>query len=79
MRFAHCLGTAFSLACLGLICWKDWMGWRLTLIFALLKTVSAFGFCPASKLFTCANNTSCCPLTKKALGLCQAKPNDPPR
>lgn len=72
MRFAHGLGTAFSLACLGAIWWYPKFGWRLTLVFAILKTISALGFCPASKLFTCATNTTCCPVTKKFLGVCQS-------
>jgi hypothetical protein len=79
MRFAHILGTAFALACLGTIWWRDALGWRLTLLFALLKTVSALGFCPASKLFTCATNTTCCPVTKGLLGLCKSKPTDSSR
>lgn len=79
MRFAHGLGTAFCAACLGAVWWHAPFGWRLTLAFAALKSISALGFCPASKLFTCATNSSCCPLTKKALGVCQPKPNDAPR
>lgn len=75
MRFAHLLGTAFALACLAGIWWYPKFGWRLTLVFALLKSISALGFCPASKLFTCATNTTCCPVTKKVLGVCQ--PKDP--
>jgi len=73
MRFAHTLGTVFALVCLGIVWLWPPIGWRLTLLFALLKTVSALGFCPASKLFTCATNGSCCPLTKRALGVCQPK------
>jgi hypothetical protein len=76
MRFAHGLGTAFALACLVAIGLNPRFGWRLTLVFALLKTVSALGFCPASKLFTCATNTTCCPLTKRFLGVCPPGPPD---
>ena len=75
MRFAHTLGTGLALACLGTLWLSPRIGWRLTLLFALLKTVSALGFCPASKLFTCATNTTCCPLTKRVLGVCP--PKDP--
>jgi hypothetical protein len=75
MRFAHTLGTVFALVCMGVIGLSPRIGWRLTLLFALLKTVSALGFCPASKLFTCATNTTCCPLTKRFLGVC--RPRDP--
>jgi len=77
MRFAHALGTAFALACLAAVAWNPHLGWRLTLLFALLKTVSALGFCPASKLFNCANNTTCCPVTKRFLGVCQPRNSDP--
>ena len=73
MRFAHILGTVFALTCLGVIWFDPRVGWRLTFLFALLKTVSAFGFCPAGKLFTCATNTTCCPVTKRLLGFCQPK------
>lgn len=75
MRFAHTLGTGFALVCLAAVWLNPRIGWPLTLLFALLKTVSALGFCPASKLFTCAANSTCCPLTKRALGVCQ--PKDP--
>ena len=73
MRFAHTMGTALAGACLGAIALSPRIGWRLTVLFALLKTISALGFCPASKLFTCATNTTCCPLTKRALGVCPPK------
>jgi hypothetical protein len=73
MRFAHLMGTGFALACLVSICVNARFGWRLTFLFALMKTISAFGFCPASKLFTCASNTSCCPVTKRFMGVCQVK------
>jgi hypothetical protein len=79
MRFAHLLGTAFALACLGAICFDARLGWRLTFVFALLKTAAALGFCPAGKLFTCATNTTCCPVTKRFFGLCQSKPTDEAR
>ena len=77
MRFAHTLGTGFALGCLAALWFDPRVGWPLTLLFALMKTVSALGFCPASKLFTCATNSSCCPLTKRTLGVCQPKGKDP--
>jgi len=80
MRFAHTLGTVFALACLAAVWLNPKIGWPLTLLFALMKTVSALGFCPASKLFTCATNTSCCPMTKHFLGICPPKDAEqPPR
>lgn len=78
MRFAHLLGTGFALACLGAVWLEPKFGWRLTLLFALMKTISALGFCPASKLFTCATNTTCCPVTKRFLGVCAPKDAEPP-
>lgn len=80
MRFAHTLGTVFALACLAAVWLNPKIGWPLTLLFALMKTVSALGFCPASKLFTCATNTTCCPVTKHFLGVCPPKDAEqPPR
>lgn len=77
MRFAHTLGTVFALVCLVAVWLSARIGWPLTLLFALLKSVSALGFCPASKLFSCATNSTCCPLTKRALGVCQSKDTGP--
>lgn len=79
MRFAHTAGTMFALICLAAIWIHPAAGWRLALLFAILKTISALGFCPASKLFTCATNTTCCPVTKKFLGVCQPKNLPPPQ
>jgi len=79
MRFAHALGTCFAVVCLILLAISPGIGWRATLLFAIMKTISALGFCPASKLFTCATNTSCCPVSKKFLGLCGSGRIDPPK
>ena len=75
MRFAHVLGTVFASVCLIAVFIFPAYGWRLTFLFAVLKTISALGYCPASKLFTCATNTTCCPITKRVLGVCQPKTN----
>jgi hypothetical protein len=32
--------------------------------FCLLKTITAAGYCPASKLFVCMKNGGCCALTR---------------
>lgn len=79
MRFAHLLGTSFALICLAIIAISPRMGWSATMVFAILKTISALGYCPASKLFTCATNTTCCPVTKKFFGLCQSGRIDRPK
>ncbi len=76
MRFAHVLGAFLAGVCLLSVFLKPELGWRFTLLFALLKSVSALGFCPATRLFGCATNTTCCPITKKFLGICQ--PRNPP-
>jgi hypothetical protein len=66
MRFAHTVGTVFSFICLVLLYSVGGLtGWIAVFCFALLKTISALGFCPASKLFECANNDSCCAFIKK--------------
>lgn len=66
MRFAHVTGSIFSLACLVLLWFVDErIGWAAVFLFALLKSISAFGFCPASKLYECATGSSCCSILKK--------------
>jgi hypothetical protein len=66
MRFAHTVGIVFSLISLGLLYFvNDLAGWIMVFLFALLKSVSALGFCPAAKLYDCATNGSCCMLAKK--------------
>ncbi len=67
MRFAHVLGSALSLACvLTLYFFNERTGWVMVFFFAILKTISALGFCPASKLFDCATSGSCCSFLKKS-------------
>ncbi|MCE1273542.1 MAG: DUF4395 family protein [Chlorobiales bacterium] len=66
MRFAHATGTIFSLVCLALLWLADErMGWAGVFLFAVLKSVSALGYCPASKLYECATGGSCCTILKK--------------
>jgi hypothetical protein len=61
MRFAHTLGFLFSGGCLLAVFLIHSSGaWYAVLAFALLKTVSAVGFCPASKLYDCVLNGNCC-------------------
>lgn len=66
MRFAHLMGAVLNGICLILLYGvNDRAGWIAVFIFALLKSISAFGFCPAGKLYECATNDSCCRFIKK--------------
>jgi hypothetical protein len=67
MRFAHATGTFFCLVCIILLYFvNERIGWAGVFIFAVIKSVSAFGFCPASKLCECVTgNRGCCSFLKK--------------
>lgn len=66
MRFAHTLGSIICFICLFLIYFiSEPVGWSITFMLAILKSVSALGFCPASKLYGCMTSGGCCVLTKK--------------
>ena len=70
MRFAHTLGFLLSGGCLlAVFLIHSSSAWYAVLIFALLKTVSAVGFCPASKLYDCVGNGNCC-VNKRKNGTC---------
>ena len=61
MCFAHAMGLLISAGCLlSVIFIHTERVWYAVLAFALLKTVSAMGFCPASKLYDCLTNGTCC-------------------
>ncbi|HEY3418782.1 MAG TPA: DUF4395 family protein [Armatimonadota bacterium] len=68
MRFAHTfaaimLGAAAGFAYAGL----PHVGGGILFFVAIAKTVSAFGFCPASKAYTClSRGGSCCGIMKSA-------------
>lgn len=65
MKFAHILATGLSVICLIFILFiNSHIGWFLTFCFAILKTISAVGFCPASKLYECAGSDKCCSFAK---------------
>ncbi len=70
--FAHVLGLILSVLCLLAVCLinANW-AWYFVLAFAILKTISAVGFCPAEKLYNCITNGTCCVIKKKTNG------NDP--
>ena len=68
MRFAHSLGTVLSGICVLLIYSPyEFVGWIVVGLFAILKIISAIGFCPASRLYTCATNSNgtCCAFLRK--------------
>jgi hypothetical protein len=61
MFFAHSLAFVMSGVCLLMVCnFHTHRIWYTVLVFAILKTISAFGFCPASKLYDCTLNGNCC-------------------
>lgn len=63
MRFAHGLGALLAAATLALLLWRPHAGRVLLLGYCILKSVSALGFCPASKLFACLRKGGCCAFT----------------
>ena len=66
MRFAHILGSILALLCIIFLYFiNEKIGWVIVFAFAILKTISAFGFCPASKLYSCVMSGGCCALTKR--------------
>ena len=65
MRWAHFLGVFFSLICLSAVYLSPQFGWMAVLVFAILKSISACGFCPATRLYDCAHNDKCCAFLKK--------------
>jgi hypothetical protein len=59
--FAHSVALVMSLSTLSVVHWVHTSNaWYPVLAFAVLKTISAFGFCPASKLYDCTLNGNCC-------------------
>ena len=64
MRFAHTVGASFALICLIILLFSQIAGWIAVFIFGVLKTISALGFCPASKLYECASDGKCCAFVK---------------
>lgn len=64
MRFAHILAVILGTLCLAVIYINPNAGWFLVFCFAVLKTISAVGFCPASKLYECAGSDRCCSFAK---------------
>ncbi len=68
MRFAHSLCSFISGICVIILYFgNESVAWALVGIFAILKTISAIGLCPASKIYSCATNknSTCCSFLKK--------------
>lgn len=66
MRFAHTLGAALALISIALVSLGVPGAWFFVAAFAVLKSVSALGFCPASKLYGCViKGGGCCALAAK--------------
>lgn len=63
MRFAHGSGAVLGSCVLAVMAFHPRAGWVSLACFCVLKTISAFGFCPASKLFVCLRKGGCCALT----------------
>ena len=63
MRFAHGMGALLALATGLTLLFRPAVGWWVLLGFCVMKTVSACGFCPASRLFVCLRKGGCCALT----------------
>lgn len=73
IAFAHTVGALMSGAALIIIYFvSPFPGWVIVGVLAFMKSIAAFGFCGAAKLYTCVNNPNgkCCRgglLAKKCL------------
>lgn len=65
MRFAHGMGSLLGFAAVAFLYLNEPVGWGIVLAFCLLKTVSAAGFCPASRLYECMTSGTCCAFLRK--------------
>jgi len=66
MRFAHSIGAVIAGVCLlFLYIVNPLIGWWFTWFLAIMKTISALGFCPASKLYVCMLSGGCCAITNR--------------
>jgi hypothetical protein len=62
MRIAHGLASLLGAIVLGLWIWVPTFASPALLLFALIKTASAAGLCPAEKLARCLGGKGCCAL-----------------
>jgi len=65
MRFAHGMGAMLALIGLSLVWHGNPFAWWFVGVFAILKTTSALGWCPAYKVYGCLKSGGCCALTSK--------------
>ncbi|MCP4024362.1 MAG: DUF4395 domain-containing protein [Desulfobacteraceae bacterium] len=65
MRFAHGLGSILSGLCLILLYLDFKFAWECVLVFAIMKSISAFGICPAEKLYNCIHDNNCCSFIRR--------------
>lgn len=66
MRVAHSLGATFAALCLLFLyggCER--VGWGLTLVYCVVKTISAIWACPVYKLYACMKSGNCCTFLKR--------------
>jgi protein-S-isoprenylcysteine O-methyltransferase Ste14 len=64
MRFAHTLAALLAFTVVIAMLANPTAGWYGLLAFCVLKSITAAGYCPASKLFACMKNGGCCALTR---------------
>jgi hypothetical protein len=66
MRVAHSMGTVFAAICL-LFLYRinETAGWSLTLVYCIIKSISAVWACPVYKLYTCMKSGNCCTFLNK--------------
>jgi len=65
MQVAHAAGAVFAGVALALVFLHTRVAWSFVAVFAVVKTASALGFCPAYKLYGCAVKGGCCAMTGK--------------
>lgn len=69
IRFAHIMGSIMGCLCTLLLFFAPpFIAWIAVGIFAILKTMAAFGLCSALKLYGCMANGTCCRVGKKIKG-----------
>ncbi len=74
MRFAHVMGTILAGICILLLHFGNQsFAWGFVAFFAIMKTISALGFCPASKVYVCMSNGTCCAFSRKMKEIRTAK------
>ena len=65
MRFAHILGTVLAGIAVYFLYFNNVnFGWGIAIFLAIMKTISAFGLCPAYKLYNCMKSGGCCSFSK---------------